>query len=125
MLIIGAFAIVSGVMTGNVVVAVLHENGQSLPDSPSISPTEAPKFIPFIETIDIAVGLSFCMGIYLITLGLLRVGFLSIFLSQQLISGFAASASFYVLGSQFRYLFGNNSPLINSILFNRTLYVQE
>lgn len=38
--------------------------------------------------------------------GVFRLGFISIYLSDQLISGFASAASVYVFTSQLRYLLG-------------------
>ncbi|RWS08745.1 solute carrier family 26 member 6-like protein [Dinothrombium tinctorium] len=129
---VGAFAIVSGVMTGNVVTQVMEENGVSLreieesletniPFSTTATSTlsdvdisgisvERTQMISGIQPIEVANALSMWMGIYMIAFGVIRLGFISIYLSEQLISGFATAASLYVFTSQLRYLFGVHLP---------------
>ena len=90
---VGPFAIVSGVLTGNIVIAVQEQLKNE---------NSSGKF----ENIDIAITLSFTVGAYLLLAALLRLDFISNYLSEQLISGFSTSASIYVFTSQLRYLLG-------------------
>lgn len=137
---VGAFAIVSGVMTGNLVSAVFEWNGhQPLTDlhdkhgsgeetlTTLTPPHQYP--IPDLEEIEVATVASMIMGIMVLGLGLLRIGsFVSMYLSDQMISGFSCAASAFVFTSQLRHLTGVkyqfrsgifNLPLAYYDLFNR------
>lgn len=60
----------------------------------------------------IAVGatVTFTAGIYQVLMGLLQVGFVSVYLSDSLLSGFATGASLTILTSQIKYLLGLKIP---------------
>ena len=90
---VGPFAIVSGVMTGNIVIAVQEQ-------------LKNEDLIEKFTNIDIAIVLSFTIGVYLFLAALFRLDFISNYLSEQLISGFSTSASIYVFTSQLKYLLG-------------------
>ncbi|KAK9406654.1 sulfate transporter-like [Crotalus adamanteus] len=49
-------------------------------------------------------------GIYQVAMGLFQVGFISVFLSDSLLSGFVTGASLTILTSQAKYLLGLNIP---------------
>lgn len=135
---VGAFAIVSGVMTGNLVTAVFKANGdQPLSDghntgvsSITSSTTQQPPHYPIhdLNEIEVATVASMVMGIMVFALGLLRIGsFVSMYLSDQMISGFSCAASAFVFTSQLRHLTGVryqfrsgifNLPLAYYDLFN-------
>ncbi|XP_077492406.1 prestin-like [Amblyomma americanum] len=80
---IGAFAVVS-IMTGNLVEENKHE----------------------YTAAEVATTLSFLVGLYQLLFGLLRLGSLSVFLSEQLVSGFTAGVSVHIGSSQLPGLFG-------------------
>ena len=141
---IGAFAIVSGVMTGNLVTAVFKANGdQPLFDGHNMdvssttsakigasTTTQQPPHYPIhdLEAIEVATVASMIMGIMVFGLGLLRIGsFVCMYLSDQMISGFSCAASAFVFTSQLRHLTGVryqfrsgifNLPLAYYDLFN-------
>ena len=118
----GAFALVSGVMTGDIVIQVMHELGRDVSEGMSISGmssvtdssglataiTTASDEFPGLQTIDIAIMVSFIIGCYIVPFGGLQLGFISSFMSEELISGFTTSASVLVFVSQLRYLLGVN-----------------
>lgn len=85
-------------MTGSLVVQVLHERGLTLDNYGSFPP------------IHIAIAVAFLIGIYQLVFGILRLGFISVYMSEQLVSGFTTAASFYVFTSQFPYLLGLSLP---------------
>ncbi|XP_026991932.2 sulfate transporter [Tachysurus fulvidraco] len=60
----------------------------------------------------IVVGstVTFTAGVYQVLMGLLQVGFVSVFLSDSLLSGFATGASLTILTSQLKYLLGLKLP---------------
>ncbi|CAN7994792.1 unnamed protein product, partial [Ixodes hexagonus] len=80
---IGAFAVVS-IMTGNLVEENKHQYGAA----------------------DVAATLSFLVGLYLLVFHVLGLGSLSVFLSEQLVSGFTAGVSVHIGSSQLPGLFG-------------------
>ncbi|KAM8968795.1 sulfate anion transporter 1 isoform 1-T1 [Sarcophilus harrisii] len=60
--------------------------------------------------INIATALTFLAGVYQVLMGLFRLGFVSTYLSQPLLDGFATGASLTILTSQVKYLFGIKLP---------------
>lgn len=60
--------------------------------------------------ITVALTLSFLVGLYQILLGVLQLGFLSVYLSEPLLSGFVAGSSLTIITSQMKYLLGLNIP---------------
>ncbi|XP_076992293.1 sulfate anion transporter 1 [Tamandua tetradactyla] len=60
--------------------------------------------------IRVATALTLMAGIYQVLLGVLRLGFVSAYLSQPLLDGFAAGASLTILTSQLRHLLGVRLP---------------
>lgn len=73
--------------------------------------------------VQIAVIITCIMGLYQLIFGLMRMGFISIYLSEQLISGFTTAAALYVFTSQLTFLLGLHLPhqsgplaLINSYI---------
>jgi MFS superfamily sulfate permease-like transporter len=68
------------------------------------------------DNIKIATVVALLIGIYQLIFGIFRFGFISYYMSEQLISGFITSSSFYVLTSQIGYMTGvrisyRNGPL--------------
>ncbi|XP_074865918.1 sulfate transporter-like [Carettochelys insculpta] len=65
----------------------------------------------------IVVGatVTFIAGVYQVALGFFQVGFVSVYLSDSLLSGFVTGASFTILTSQAKYLLGLNIPRSNGI----------
>ncbi|XP_055977443.1 sulfate anion transporter 1 [Sorex fumeus] len=60
--------------------------------------------------IRVACALTLVTGIYQVLMGILRLGFLSTYLSQPLLDGFAAGASVTILTSQLRHMLGVRLP---------------
>ncbi|KAM7300231.1 solute carrier family 26 member 6 [Ixodes scapularis] len=85
---IGAFAVVS-IMTG----ILVEENKQEY------------------SAADVAATLSFLVGLYQLAFHALGLGSLSVFLSEQLVSGFTAGVSVHIGSSQLPGLFGINITL--------------
>ncbi|XP_019390262.1 PREDICTED: sulfate transporter-like [Crocodylus porosus] len=65
----------------------------------------------------IVVGstLTFIAGVYQVAMGFFQVGFVSVYLSDSLLSGFVTGASFTILTSQAKYLLGLDIPRSNGI----------
>uniref|UniRef100_A0A3B4Z5L6 Solute carrier family 26 member 2 n=1 Tax=Stegastes partitus TaxID=144197 RepID=A0A3B4Z5L6_9TELE len=60
--------------------------------------------------ITVGATVTFTAGVYQVLMGLLQVGFVSVYLSDSLLSGFATGASLTILTSQFKYLLGLKIP---------------
>lgn len=60
--------------------------------------------------ITVAATVTFTAGVYQVLMGLLQVGFVSVYLSDSLLSGFATGASLTILTSQVKYLLGLKIP---------------
>lgn len=56
--------------------------------------------------ITVGATVTFTAGVYQVLMGVLQVGFVSVYLSDSLLSGFATGASLTILTSQFKYLLG-------------------
>ncbi|XP_063784091.1 sulfate transporter [Pseudophryne corroboree] len=65
--------------------------------------------------ITVGVTVTFMAGVYQVLMGFLQVGFVSVYLSDSLLSGFATGASFTILTSQIKYLLGLSIPRANGI----------
>ncbi|XP_052005552.1 sulfate transporter [Xyrauchen texanus] len=60
----------------------------------------------------VGATLTFTAGVYQVLMGLLQVGFVSVFLSDSLLSGFATGASLTILTSQIKYFLGLHLPRV-------------
>ncbi|RWS23245.1 solute carrier family 26 member 6-like protein [Leptotrombidium deliense] len=125
---VGACAILSGVMTGNLVSQVMQTNGVSLhqleamninskQSYSTVASTNTETIGANLQPFEVATAAAFWIGVYMLLFGVLRLGFISIYLSEQLISGFTVAATFYGFTSQLRYLFGVHLPY-NSGMFS-------
>ncbi|XP_061472816.1 sulfate transporter [Rhineura floridana] len=65
--------------------------------------------------ITVGATVTFIAGIYQVALGFFQVGFVSVYLSDALLSGFVTGASFTILTSQAKYLLGLDIPRSNGI----------
>ncbi|XP_045407350.1 sulfate transporter [Lemur catta] len=65
----------------------------------------------------ITVGstVTFMAGVYQVAMGFFQVGFVSVYLSDALLSGFVTGASFTILTSQAKYLLGLSLPRSNGV----------
>ncbi|XP_056425866.1 sulfate transporter-like [Hyla sarda] len=58
----------------------------------------------------VATSLTFMAGVYQILMGLLHLGFISMYLSEPLLSGFVTGSSLTIVTSQIKYLLGLKIP---------------
>ena len=88
-------------------ISLLLSTGLSLilEDEEGFSPTENP--VEYQERYNqLAVQTSFLVGVMYIIMGLCRLGFVTIFLSHAVISGFTTGAAVVIGMSQIKYIFG-------------------
>ncbi|XP_013034010.1 sulfate transporter [Anser cygnoides] len=60
--------------------------------------------------IRVGATVTFIAGVYQVAMGFFQVGFVSVYLSDSLLSGFVTGASFTILTSQAKYLLGLDIP---------------
>ncbi|KAG9490649.1 hypothetical protein GDO78_006131 [Eleutherodactylus coqui] len=60
--------------------------------------------------ITVATSLTFIVGMYQILMGIFQLGFISMYLSEPLLSGFVTGSSLTILTSQMKYLLGLKIP---------------
>uniref|UniRef100_A0A6J0SMQ9 Sulfate transporter n=1 Tax=Pogona vitticeps TaxID=103695 RepID=A0A6J0SMQ9_9SAUR len=65
--------------------------------------------------ITVGATVTFIAGIYQVAMGFFQVGFVSVYLSDSLLSGFVTGASFTILTSQVKYLLGLDIPRSHGI----------
>ncbi|GAB0175722.1 prestin [Grus japonensis] len=98
---IGTFAVIS-MMVGGVVVRQVPDEMISV-GSNSTNVTDS---LEYTKRVQVAVTLAFLSGIIQLCLGLLRFGFVAIYLTEPLVRGFTTAAAVHVFTSQLKYLLG-------------------
>ncbi|XP_038150166.1 LOW QUALITY PROTEIN: chloride anion exchanger-like [Cyprinodon tularosa] len=64
----------------------------------------------------VASSMTFLMGIFQLAMGVLQVGFIVVYLSETLVSGFTTAAAVHILVSQLKFVFGLTVPGISGPL---------
>ncbi|XP_026064841.1 prestin-like [Carassius auratus] len=110
---IGTFAVIS-LMIGGVAV-------REAPDSMfAVHGTNASQVVDFeardARRVEVVVALTTLVGIIQFVLGLLRFGFLAIYLTEPLVRGFTTAAAVHVSVSQIKYLLGVHTARFNGPL---------
>ncbi|XP_066523054.1 prestin isoform X2 [Hoplias malabaricus] len=100
---IGTFAVIS-LMIGGVAVREVPDsmfllNGTNVTAGVDIDARDARR-------VQVAVALTTLVGLIQLLLGVLRFGFVAIYLTEPLVRGFTTAASVHVFVSQLKYLFG-------------------
>ncbi|XP_075928250.1 pendrin-like isoform X2 [Petromyzon marinus] len=110
---VGLFPVVS-LMVGTVTVRLVPDDGGAVAletgNGTLGNATVATPSDMDARRVAVAASVTCLVGIIQLCLGALRVGFVSIFLSSPLVSGFMTAAAFHVLVSQLKYLFGLSVP---------------
>ncbi|KAI7791916.1 prestin [Triplophysa rosa] len=110
---IGTFAVIS-LMIGGVAV-------REAPDSMfAVNGTNASQVVNFEDRdarrVEVVVALTTLVGLIQFVLGLLRFGFLAIYLTEPLVRGFTTAAAVHVSVSQLKYLLGVPTARFNGPL---------
>jgi len=77
-------------------------------ESEGITPDNTEDYESIYATM--ALQISFLVGVCYILMGLLRLGFVTIFLSHAVVSGFTSAAAIIIGLSQIKYIFGYSIP---------------
>ncbi|KAG7456244.1 hypothetical protein MATL_G00249700 [Megalops atlanticus] len=96
---VGAFPVLS-LMVGAVVTRVVPDGGfpANITGLEGLSPDQ--------QRVVVAASVTFLMGIFQLAMGLLQVGFIVMYLSDTLISGFTTAAAVHILVSQLKFVLG-------------------
>ncbi|XP_067283007.1 solute carrier family 26 member 3 [Pseudorasbora parva] len=106
---VGAFPILS-LMVGAVVTRLVPDEG------PSANITGFEGLSMEQQRVLVASSVTFLMGAFQLIMGLLQVGFIVMYLSDTLVSGFTTAAAVHILVSQLRFVLGLDFPGINGPL---------
>ncbi|XP_074017669.1 chloride anion exchanger [Numenius arquata] len=93
---VGPFPVLS-LMVGGVVVRLVPDDSAGNGTSTNMSAIDE-------ERVMVAASVTFLSGVFQLLLGLLQFGFIVIYLSQPLISGFTTAAAVHVLVSQLKFM---------------------
>ncbi|XP_076469470.1 prestin-like isoform X2 [Babylonia areolata] len=110
---VGTFAVVS-LMVGSVVDKgmtakgiVLRQWNETLEDNGNMTHQLMDNSAEVLQAkLGLAMAVTFAVGCVQLLLGVLRLGFLTVYLSDPLISGFTTGASCHVFTSQIKHIFG-------------------
>ncbi|XP_063164115.1 prestin [Candoia aspera] len=100
---IGTFAVIS-LMIGGVAVREVPDGPFDMTGTNSTNGTDARDAM----RVKVAVAVTLLSGIIQFCLGLLRFGFVAIYLTEPLVRGFTTAAAVHVFTSQLKYLLGIN-----------------
>ncbi|KAG7320374.1 hypothetical protein KOW79_016227, partial [Hemibagrus wyckioides] len=62
------------------------------------------------QRVIVASSITFLMGVFQLAMGILQIGFIVIYLSDTLVSGFTTAAAVHILVSQLKFVLGLNVP---------------
>uniref|UniRef100_A0A8C8GJJ3 STAS domain-containing protein n=1 Tax=Oncorhynchus tshawytscha TaxID=74940 RepID=A0A8C8GJJ3_ONCTS len=96
---VGAFPVLS-LMVGAVVTRLVPDEG------PPINITGFEGLTSDEQRVMVAASVTFLMGIMQLAMGLLQVGFIVMYLSDTLVSGFTTAAAIHILVSQLKFVLG-------------------
>uniref|UniRef100_A0A8C8K4L5 STAS domain-containing protein n=1 Tax=Oncorhynchus tshawytscha TaxID=74940 RepID=A0A8C8K4L5_ONCTS len=96
---VGAFPVLS-LMVGAVVTRLVPDEG------PPVNITGFEGLTSDEQRVMVAASVTFLMGIMQLTMGLLQVGFIVMYLSDTLVSGFTTAAAVHILVSQLKFVLG-------------------
>uniref|UniRef100_A0A3Q3NM99 Chloride anion exchanger-like n=1 Tax=Mastacembelus armatus TaxID=205130 RepID=A0A3Q3NM99_9TELE len=103
---IGAFPVLS-LMIGAVVNRLVPQDG------PPANITGFEGLSQEHQRVLVASSVTFLMGLFQLAMGVLQVGFVVVYLSDTLVSGFTTAAAVHILVSQLKFVLGLNIPGIN------------
>ncbi|XP_076578954.1 solute carrier family 26 member 3 [Chaetodon auriga] len=106
---VGSFPVLS-LMVGAVVTRLVPDSG------PAANITAFEGLTMDQQRVVVASSLTFLMGIFQLAMGILQVGFIVVYLSDTLVSGFTTAAAVHILVSQLKFVLGLEVPGISGPL---------
>uniref|UniRef100_A0A8C7W8S4 STAS domain-containing protein n=1 Tax=Oncorhynchus mykiss TaxID=8022 RepID=A0A8C7W8S4_ONCMY len=114
---VGAFPVLS-LMVGAVVTRLVPDEG------PPVNITGFEGLTSDEQRVMVAASVTFLMGIMQLAMGLLQVGFIVMYLSDTLVSGFTTAAAVHILVSQLKFVLGLVVPGLSGPLSIVYIFVQ-
>ncbi|KAL7828005.1 hypothetical protein AOLI_G00311570 [Acnodon oligacanthus] len=108
---VGPFPVLS-MMIGEVVLRMVPEGD----NEPLVNITGFEGLTKEQQKVVVASSVTFLMGIFQLGLGLLQVGFIVVYMSDTLVSGFTTAAAVHILVSQLKFVLGLNVESKSGIL---------
>nr|XP_033814421.1 prestin isoform X2 [Geotrypetes seraphini] len=103
---IGTFAVIS-LMIGGVAVRIAPDEMFNIVETNSTNGTDLEKYAERdAMRVQVAVAVTLLTGLIQLCLGILRFGFVAIYLTEPLVRGFTTAAAVHVFTSQLKYLLG-------------------
>ncbi|KAM8972106.1 prestin [Pelodytes ibericus] len=114
---IGTFAVIS-LMIGGVAVRIAPDDRFQIGDTNSTNSTYYQDNIAERDAIrvQVAVAITLLCGVIQLCLGILRFGFVAIYLTEPLVRGFTTAAAVHVFISQLKYLLGIKTTRVSGPL---------
>ncbi|XP_047246308.1 chloride anion exchanger-like [Girardinichthys multiradiatus] len=106
---VGSFPVLS-LMVGAVVTRLVPEDG------PHANITDFEGLTQDQRRVLVASSVTFLMGIFQLAMGVLQVGFIVVYLSDTLVSGFTTAAAIHIMVSQLKFVLGLSVLGINGPL---------
>uniref|UniRef100_UPI0037E99CEA chloride anion exchanger-like n=1 Tax=Semicossyphus pulcher TaxID=241346 RepID=UPI0037E99CEA len=106
---VGSFPVLS-LMVGAVVTRLVPDGG------PAANITGFEDLTQDQQRVLVASSVTFLMGIFQLAMGVLQVGFIVMYLSDTLVSGFTTAAAVHILVSQLKFVLGLEVPGISGPL---------
>ncbi|XP_034382703.1 chloride anion exchanger-like [Cyclopterus lumpus] len=106
---VGSFPVLS-LMVGAVVTRLVPEDG------PPANITGFEGLTQDQQRVLVASSMTFLMGIFQLAMGVLQVGFIVVYMSDTLVSGFTTAAAVHILVSQLKFVLGLTVPGISGPL---------
>uniref|UniRef100_A0A673CK21 Solute carrier family 26 member 3 n=1 Tax=Sphaeramia orbicularis TaxID=375764 RepID=A0A673CK21_9TELE len=107
---VGSFPVLS-LMVGAVVIRLIPDEGV-----PLVNLTTSGNLTLDQQRVLVASSVTFLMGVFQLAMGLLQVGFIVVYLSDTLVSGFTTAAAVHIVVSQLKFVLGLEVPGINGPL---------
>ncbi|XP_063783080.1 prestin [Pseudophryne corroboree] len=114
---IGTFAVIS-LMIGGVAVRIAPDEMFDIVESNVTNSTELLQKYEARDAmrVKVAVAITLLSGLIQLCLGILRFGFVAIYLTEPLVRGFTTAAAVHVFTSQLKYLFGIKTKRYSGLL---------
>uniref|UniRef100_A0A665UDX2 Solute carrier family 26 member 3 n=1 Tax=Echeneis naucrates TaxID=173247 RepID=A0A665UDX2_ECHNA len=106
---VGSFPVLS-LMVGAVVTRLVPEDG------PAANITGFEGLNPDQQRVLVASSVTFLAGLFQLVMGVLQMGFIVVYLSDTLVSGFTTAAAIHILVSQLKFVLGLQVPGISGPL---------
>jgi len=108
----GTFAVVS-ILVSSPVMRLSSQNHSDHGGTVGVSDVDDGEVREPYSSLEVAVAVTFCVGIIQTVFGVLRLGSLTVVITDVIVSSFTVGASFHVLTSQVKHVLGLRLPTVS------------